>query len=122
MEKFERTIRYIALFNIYYDLLTHTQKEVAEDYFLVDLSLSEIAVDRKISRSAVEDAIKKTCSKLDEFESKMHLLEKQEKLYKLIAKLKQKALNMSEIEELEALEKELDYGIWKLNRKAFQDL
>ena len=122
MEKFERTIRYIALFNIYYDLLTHTQKEVAEDYFLVDLSLSEIAVDRKISRSAVEDAIKKTCSKLDEFESKMHLLEKQEKLYKMIAKLKQKALNMSEIEELEALEKELDYGIWKLNRKAFQDL
>ena len=111
MEKFERTIRYIALFNIYYDLLTHTQKEVAEDYFLADLSLSEIATDRKISRSAVEDAIKKTCAKLDEFESKMHLLEKQEKLYKIIAKLKQKALNTSEIEELEALEQELDYGI-----------
>ena len=72
-----------------YNTQEYTQKEVAEDYFLADLSLSEIAADRKISRSAVEDAIKKTCSKLDEFESKMHLLEKQEKLYKLIAKLKQ---------------------------------
>ena len=108
MEKFERTIRYISLYNIYSELLTHTQKEIAEDYFLADLSLSEIAEDRNISRSAVEDAIKKTCAKLDEFESKLHLLEKKEKLLKLTANLKQKALNNTEIEQIELIEKELD--------------
>ena len=111
MEKFERTIRYIALFNIYCGLLTHTQREIAEDYFLADLSLSEIAEIRNISRSAAEDAIKKACIKLDEFESEMHLLEKKERLQVLTAKLKEKALNTSEIEELEEIEKELEYGI-----------
>ena len=111
MEKFERTIRYISLYNIYKDLLTHTQSDIAGDYFLADLSLSEIAEERNISRSAVEDAVKKTCVKLDEFESKLHFLEKKERLLKLTAKLKQKALNASEIEELEQIEKELDYGV-----------
>ena len=111
MEKFERTIRYISLYNIYKDLLTHTQIDIAGDYFLADLSLSEIAQERNISRSAVEDAIKKACAKLDEYESKMHLLEKKERLAKLTAKLKQKALNTSEIEELEEIEKEFNYGI-----------
>ena len=111
MEKFERTIRYIALFNIYSNLLTHTQKEVAGDYFLADLSISEVANERNISRSAVEDAIKKTCAKLDEYEANLHLLEKHENALKLTSKLKQKALNCREIEEIEALEKELNYGI-----------
>ena len=122
MEKFERTIRYISLYNIYKDLLTHTQIDIAGDYFLADLSLSEIAEDRNISRSAVEDAIKKSCAKLDEFEAKMHLLEKKERLVKLTSKLKQKALNTTEIKELEEIEKELEYGIWKLNWKAFSNL
>ena len=111
MEKFEKTIRYISLYSIYKELLTHTQIDIAGDYFLADLSLSEIAEERNISRSAVEDAIKKACAKLDEFESKMHLLEKKERLSNLLSKLRQKALNASEIEEIEQLEKELDYGI-----------
>ena len=111
MEKFERTIRYIDLYNIYQDLLTHTQKEIAGDYFLADLSLSEIAENRNISRSAVEDAIKKACAKLDDYEASIHLLEKKQRLLDLTAKLKQKALNCGEIEELEQIEKELEYGI-----------
>ena len=122
MEKFEKTIRYISLYSIYKELLTHTQIDIAGDYFLADLSLSEIAEERNISRSAVEDAIKKACAKLDEFESKMHLLEKKERLSNLLSKLRQKALNASEIEEIEQLEKELDYGIWKLNWKATKNL
>lgn len=111
MEKFERTIRYVNLYTIYKDLLTHTQKEIAGDYFLADLSISEVAENRQISRSAVEDAIKKSCQKLDEFESTLHLLEKRDSLLKITAKLKEKALNNSEIAELEEIEKELEYGI-----------
>ena len=111
MEKIERTIRYVKLFNIYKDFLTHNQNEIVGDYFLADLSLSEIAESRDISRAAVEDAIKKSCIKLDECEEKLHLLEKSEKLLKLSSKLKEKCLNTSEIQEIEKIEKELKYGI-----------
>ena len=111
MEKIEQTIRYVKLYNIYKDFLTHKQIEIVGDYFLADLSLSEIAESREISRAAVEDAIKKSCQKLDECESKLHLLEKSEKLLKITSKLKGKCLNSSEINEIEEIEKELDYGI-----------
>ena len=111
MERFERTIRYINLFTIYKDLLTYTQQEIVGDYFLADLSISEIAEERQISRSAVEDALSKACKKMDDFEDKLHLLEKKENISKITAQLKEKALNNTEIEELEQIEKELDYGI-----------
>ena len=111
MEKLERTLRYVALYNIYRGLLTYTQQEIAGDYFLADLSLSEIADNRKISRSAVEDAIQKSCKKMDEFEQNLKVLERKEKLLKISSKLKEKALNTTEINDIEQLEKELDYGI-----------
>ena len=67
MKKFECTIRYINLFTIYKDLLTYTQQEIVGDYFLADLSISEIAEERQISRSAFEDALSKACKKMDDF-------------------------------------------------------
>lgn len=111
MEKFDRTIRYINLYNIYKSLLTHTQQEIAGDYFLADLSITEVAENRNVSRSAVEDALKKACQKLDEYESNLRLFEKRDNLLKITSKLKERALNNSEIEELKAIEKELEYGI-----------
>ena len=111
MEKIEQTVRYVKLFNIYKDFLTHKQIEIVGDYFLADLSLSEIAESREISRAAVEDAVKKSCQKLDECEAKLHLLDKNERLLKITQKLKGKGLNDSEIKEIEDIEKELDYGI-----------
>ena len=111
MEKIEKTIKYVKLFNIFKDFLTYKQIEIVGDYFLADVSLSEIAESREISRAAVEDAVKKSCAKLDECEEKLHLLEKSEKLLKLSAKLKGRALNTSEIKEIEAIEEELKYGI-----------
>ena len=111
MEKFDRTIRYISLFEIYKHLLTYTQKDIVGDYLLADLSISEIANERNISRSAVEDAISKACKKLDDFEDKLHCYEKKENISKITAKLKEKSLNCTEIDEIESIEKELDYGI-----------
>ena len=116
MERFESKIRYTSLFGIYHSLLTHTQIEIGSDYFLADLSISEIAENRKISRSAVEDAIKKTSIKLDEFESSLHIYEKRENILKITAKLGEKALNNTELEQIESIEKELEYGVWELNR------
>ena len=111
MEQIEKKIRYSKLMSIYGSLLSYSQKEIGSDYFVYDLSLSEIAESRNISRSAVEDAISKASKKLDEFEEKMHVLERNENIIKITTNLKQKALNNTEIDEINSIEEELDYGI-----------
>ncbi len=112
MEQIEKKIRYSKLMSIYGSLLSYSQREIGSDYFIYDLSISEIAESRNVSRSAVEDAISKASKKLDEFEDKMHVLKRNENIMKITSKLKQKALNCSEIDEISAIEEELDYGIW----------
>ena len=116
MKELQKRIRYSKLFNIYHSLLSNAQQEIMEDYFNLDLSISEIASNRDTSRSAVEDAIKKAMNKLDEYEEKLKVLERNENIKEKIEILKQKALNSQEIEEINEIEKELDYGIWSINR------
>ena len=111
MEKIEKTIRYTSLFNIYHSLLSPTQQDVINDYYFADLSLSEIAANRGISRSAVEDALSKGSAKLDEFEEKLHILEKNANLREKLLVLRGKALNLKEAEDIDEMLKELDYGI-----------
>jgi predicted DNA-binding protein YlxM (UPF0122 family) len=50
----------IESYKIYKNLLTDTQREYFEKYYLCDLTLQEIAQEHGISRSAVLDSIKKT--------------------------------------------------------------
>ena len=111
MEKLEKTIRYTNLFNIYKSQLSSSQLEMINDYFFLDLSISEIAENRNISRAAVDDAINKGIAKLDELEANLKIYEKSQNIRQKLAKLKEKALNTQEIEELEEIEEELDYGI-----------
>lgn len=75
---------HISLYEIYNELLTVKQKKYFEAYYLDDLSLSEIAENLNVSRNAVFDQIKKTATILEEYEDKLHLLEKQNKIIKLM--------------------------------------
>ena len=111
MNKINKAYRYTKLFNIYKSQLSKTQQAIIDDYYFADLSLSEIAENRGISRSAVEDALSKGCAKLEELESEIKILEKTEKANEKLENLKLKALNNKEINEIEEIEKELDYGI-----------
>ena len=115
MDKIDKAIRYTKLYNIYKSQLSKTQQEIIEDYFLVDLSITEIAENRNISRSAVEDALSKGINKLDELEKDLMFLERNENIKNRLESLKSRALNMNEVEEIEDIEKELDYGIWSIN-------
>ena len=101
MEKLEKRLYYIELLHIYGELLSTTQKDILYDYLDVDLSISEIAENREISRAAVEDAIKKGMAKLDSFENAVHSVEQKEIILKNIADLKGKIGNCSEIERIE---------------------
>lgn len=64
------------LYDFYGELLNDHQRSIYEDFVLNDLSLGEIASDRGISRQAVHDVIKRSTKILEEYEDKLHLIEK----------------------------------------------
>ena len=55
----EKIIYYGTLLELYGELLTDKQYSVIDKYYNMDLSLSEIAQEDKITRQAVRDNIKK---------------------------------------------------------------
>ena len=111
MDKIKKTIRYNTLLHIYGNLLSKTQYVFADAYFSYDLSLSEIAEAHDVSRSAVEDAIKKALKKLDDYEKELKVLEKNKKILDLIVKAKD-AEGDEKIQALEEIERIIySYGI-----------
>ncbi len=58
-----------GLFDIYKDLLTSTEQETFISYYMEDLSLSEIAENRGISKSSVGKTLSQAEEKLKEYES-----------------------------------------------------
>lgn len=109
-EIIERREEMIELFDAYGELLTKTQKDLFKEYYLYDLSLSEIAEDRAISRSAVNDTLKKAIAKLEETESKIKLVKTKKSLQKRVEKLEKAKTNEEKEEALDSL-KEYINGI-----------
>lgn len=71
MNSVEKANQINRLLDIYGRLLTKQQYEIMSDYYYCDLSLSEISELRKISRTAVSDAIKTATKKLQNYEEKV---------------------------------------------------
>ncbi|WP_050635368.1 YlxM family DNA-binding protein [Candidatus Stoquefichus sp. SB1] len=72
----EKKQRVNLLMDCYIDLLTDKQREYLSLYYEEDLSLSEIAEDLDVSRNAVYDNLKRAVTSLEDYEKKLHLLEK----------------------------------------------
>ncbi len=64
------------LYDFYGELLNEHQRKVYEDFFFHDLSLGEIAEEEGISRQGVHDLVKRCTRTLEEYESKLHLVNK----------------------------------------------
>lgn len=99
MEKFvEQTL----LYDFYGELLTERQQQVYESVVLEDYSLSEVAEDLGISRQGVHDMIKRCNHTLEEYESRLHLVEKVLCIRKQVQKIKELAVgyNAGEITEI----------------------
>jgi len=77
-------IYYNDLFDIYSELLTDNEKDNFRDYYQEDLSLSEIADEKNVSRSAIQKTIKNVIDKLNYYESVLHVYEKNSKLTQLL--------------------------------------
>ena len=80
----EEFVYYNGLYDSYNSLLTDNERKTFEDYYQEDFSLSEIAEERDISRSAVQKTLKNVLEKLDFYENKLHLFSNNQKLVELM--------------------------------------
>ena len=73
----------IELYDLYYELLTDKQKDYFEEYYFMDLSITEIAINHEISRNGVLDQLIRVCNNLYEYESKLKFNQKIKEIKKL---------------------------------------
>lgn len=75
----ERDLRFLQLWDCYSGLLTPTQRQITDLYFNYDLSLSEIAAEKGITRQGVQECLKKCRQQLEEYENALHFSEHMKK-------------------------------------------
>ena len=76
------------LLDYYGVLLTRHQQDILDEYFNEDLSMNEIADNLQISKSAVQDLIKRSLTQLNEFEKKLKLIARDQKLNNSLEEMK----------------------------------
>lgn len=81
MEKRDYTI---MLYDMYSPLFSDRQKVYFEEYYFNNFTLSEIAENLKVSRTAVHKALRLFERKLEEYESKLKLCEKRIAIEKIL--------------------------------------
>lgn len=92
----ERIVEQGLLYDFYGELLTDHQKSIYEDAVFGDLSLGEIAGEYNISRQGVHDLIRRCNHSLQEYENKLHLVQK-------FMTIKQKVKEIDKLTEDESL-------------------
>lgn len=94
----EKIVEQGILYDFYGELLTEHQRQIYEDAVYNDMSLSELASDYGISRQGVHDLLKRCDKLLLSYESKLHLVERFERI-------KAKVRQMNETEDMEQVRK-----------------
>ena len=64
LEQFEHINQLLETYGV---LLTDAQRHMCEDYYIYNLSISEISENDQVSRAAVNDCLKKSVQKLEDF-------------------------------------------------------
>ena len=83
------------LLDFYGNVLTEKQREMMQQYYHMDLSLSEIADNFGITRQGVRDSIKRGENILTELEEQVGFAEKYKSLMNGIDKIKTAAQNIA---------------------------
>lgn len=72
----EKIVQQTLLFDFYGELLTKHQQQIYEDVVCNDMSCSEVALQQGVSRQGVHDLIRRCNRQLEEYEAKLHLVER----------------------------------------------
>ena len=114
--KMDEIFKQSLLYDFYGELLTKHQKEIYEQFIVEDLSLSEIAKDAGISRQGVHDLVKRCDKILEEYEAKLHLVEK-------FLSIKEKVPQINELfEDAKTDERQLIQDIRKISGEIIEEL
>lgn len=97
----EKTNRMNLLLDFYGALLTGKQQTILTSYFYEDFSLGEIAADMDISRQAVFEHIKRAELSLEDYETRLGLVNKHEQRVKLFGRLEQLLADKELLHDLE---------------------
>ena len=84
----------ILLFDYYGDLLSESQRNYFESYYFDNLSLSEIGENYNVSRNAVSKDLKLATEKLNNFEDKLKIISRDDKLRKVASKITDEKLKL----------------------------
>lgn len=96
----EKIVEQTLLFDFYGELLTEHQKIIYEDVVFGDLSFTEAAEARKISRQGVHDMIKRCNKILAEYEDKLHLVEKFQVIKRKVEEIRASADDPERIKQI----------------------
>lgn len=99
MNDLDKNVRFSLLLEVYGELLTAKQREIFSLYYDEDFSLGEIAENSAITRQAVLDTIRKSERNLLDFEDKLKIIEKGNKISEILEKIK----TCSDIEKTNSL-------------------
>ncbi|MGN0550997.1 MAG: YlxM family DNA-binding protein [Acutalibacteraceae bacterium] len=80
----EKNLKISLLLDFYGELLSPKQREITENYYNNDFSLSEIAANTGITRQGVRDSVKRTEAALIEMEEKLGLYKRFEQMQKTL--------------------------------------
>lgn len=80
----KENIELILMYDYYKQLLDDKEKKYFEYYYFDNMSLQEISENFNVSRNAVHKQLKKVKEKLENYEAKLNLIEKSNKLKKII--------------------------------------
>ena len=95
----EEIVYYNNLYDCYKELLSDKQRLYFEDYYQNNLSLSEMAFNYDVSRNAIHKQLKKVIFLLENYESKLCIVSKNNKIMDLINATN----NVKLIEEIERI-------------------
>lgn len=80
----KENIELILMYDYYKQLLDDKEREYFEYYYFDNMSLQEISENLNVSRNAVHKQLKKVKEKLENYEAKLNLIEKSNKLKEII--------------------------------------
>ena len=113
----DEILKQTLLYDFYGELLTKHQKEIYQQAVLEDYSLSEIARDAGISRQGVHDMIRRCNKSLEDYEAKLHLVEKFMSVKKKVHEIDLLLENYEEQDEKELIKK-----VKKLSGEIIEEL
>ena len=96
----EKIVEQGLLYDFYGELLTKHQQSVYKDVVFNDLSLSEIADEQGITRQGVHDLIRRCDRILEDYEEKLHLVEKFLKIREKVEEIQNAAEEPSRVKAL----------------------